>query len=88
MDGSGYPSRLKGDEIPEQSRIITIADVFEALTGKRPYRASVAPGKAFAILRKMPLDHLIVDVLENHYAERREFKNPKWVLSFKMNEVD
>ncbi len=38
IDGSGYPFRLQGDEIPLQSRIIAIADVFEALTADRSYR--------------------------------------------------
>jgi len=37
-DGSGYPSSLEGDEIPLQSRILAVADVFEALTADRPYR--------------------------------------------------
>ncbi len=37
-DGSGYPSGLKGDEIPLAARIVAIADVFEALTSVRPYK--------------------------------------------------
>jgi len=37
-DGSGYPSGLKGEEIPAIARIIAIADVFDALTSKRPYK--------------------------------------------------
>lgn len=37
-DGSGYPKRLKGDEIPLSGRIVSIADVFDALTSKRPYK--------------------------------------------------
>lgn len=37
-DGSGYPDGLVGDAIPESARIVTVADVFDALTMKRPYK--------------------------------------------------
>ena len=37
-DGSGYPNQLVGKEIPESARIVAIADVFDALTSKRPYK--------------------------------------------------
>ena len=38
MDGKGYPSGLKGDEIPEVARIIAVADTFDAMYSTRPYR--------------------------------------------------
>lgn len=38
LDGSGYPEGLSGDEIPFESRILCLADVFDAMTSKRPYR--------------------------------------------------
>lgn len=41
LDGSGYPRGLKGDEIILEARIITVADVVEAITSHRPYRASL-----------------------------------------------
>jgi diguanylate cyclase (GGDEF)-like protein len=46
-DGTGYPDRLAGEDIPLQSRIILAADAFEAMTSDRPYRK--APGRDFAI---------------------------------------
>ena len=47
IDGCGYPDGLAGQDIPLQSRIIHVADAFEAMTSDRPYRAG--PGRQFAI---------------------------------------
>jgi diguanylate cyclase (GGDEF)-like protein/putative nucleotidyltransferase with HDIG domain len=47
-DGGGYPARLRGDRIPLESRIIAVADAFEAMTGERPYRAQLTPEEALA----------------------------------------
>ena len=44
VDGSGYPDGLRGDEIPLESRIILVADAFEAMTADRPYRSAL-PGR-------------------------------------------
>lgn len=54
LDGSGYPRRLKGPQITLQSRIIAIADIFEALTAKdRPYRKAMDTSKALEIMNEM-----------------------------------
>jgi len=45
VDGRGYPDRLMGEEIPLESRIILVADAFEAMTSDRPYRKG-CPGEA------------------------------------------
>ncbi|MDH3514200.1 MAG: GAF domain-containing protein [Gammaproteobacteria bacterium] len=51
LDGSGYPRRLAADKIPVQSRIMTIADIYDALTaGDRPYKTRVPEEKALDIL--------------------------------------
>jgi diguanylate cyclase (GGDEF)-like protein len=47
FDGSGYPASLAGQDIPIESRIILVADAFEAMTSDRPYRK--APGVEFAV---------------------------------------
>jgi len=51
-DGSGYPDGLKGEEIPLNARIFAIADVFDALTSKRPYKESWAVHDAIAALER------------------------------------
>ncbi|MGH7677201.1 MAG: GAF and HD-GYP domain-containing protein [Gemmatimonadaceae bacterium] len=52
LDGSGYPQGLKGDQIPVQTRIMTIADIFDALTAAdRPYKRAVSADKALDIIR-------------------------------------
>lgn len=53
FDGGGYPSGLGRDAIPLEARIVTIADVFDALTTDRPYRAKFEIGKALEIMRIM-----------------------------------
>jgi polar amino acid transport system substrate-binding protein len=45
-DGTGYPDRLHGDAIPLESRIIAVADTFDAMTSDRPYRAAIPAGAA------------------------------------------
>ena len=50
-DGSGYPDGLKGDGIPVCSRIVAIADVYDALTSERPYRRKLARAEAVQIMR-------------------------------------
>ncbi|MHB9030379.1 MAG: HD domain-containing phosphohydrolase [Candidatus Latescibacterota bacterium] len=53
LDGSGYPAGLKGDEISLQSRMITIADIYEALVAKdRPYKPPLPVETALRILRE------------------------------------
>ncbi|ABI72349.1 two-component system response regulator [Shewanella frigidimarina] len=49
-DGSGYPHGLKGEDIPIEGRIVAIADVFDALTSKRPYKEAWTVDKAMAFL--------------------------------------
>jgi putative two-component system response regulator len=51
LDGSGYPDRLRGDEVPLLAQIIGIADVYDALTTPRPYQETLTPKQAMRILR-------------------------------------
>lgn len=67
LDGSGYPNRLVADQIPLEVRIMTIADIYDALTARdRPYKKPMPPEKALDILSKMAeegkLDRQLVDI--------------------------
>lgn len=50
LDGSGYPDRLAGDDIPFLVRIATVADIFDAITSTRSYRVGMALDRAISIL--------------------------------------
>ncbi len=58
MDGTGYPDGLKGDEIPYPSRIIAVADVFDALITDRPYRKAMKLDKAIEEIKRISGSHL------------------------------
>ncbi|HVC83529.1 MAG TPA: HD domain-containing phosphohydrolase [Chloroflexota bacterium] len=52
LDGTGYPYHLSGDDIPVQARMMTIADIFDALAAQdRPYKPAIPVPRALAILR-------------------------------------
>ncbi len=53
LDGKGYPHGLRADQIALETRIITTADIFDALTAERPYRAAMPASKALAIMSEM-----------------------------------
>jgi HD-GYP domain-containing protein (c-di-GMP phosphodiesterase class II) len=75
FDGGGYPDGLVGEEIPLESRVILVADAFEAMTSDRPYRQ--APGQSFAILELgrhagTQFDPLVVEALTRVLARAGE----------------
>ena len=51
FDGTGYPDGLRGEEIPQGARIISIADAFESMTSDRPYRKALPLEEAMAEMR-------------------------------------
>ncbi len=63
IDGSGYPKGLKGEDISVFSRIIAIADVYNALTSKRPYRDKKTPFEAIKVLEEQYMDKLDPGIL-------------------------
>jgi putative nucleotidyltransferase with HDIG domain len=66
-DGTGYPSGLKGLEIPIGARILSVVDCYDALTSDRPYRAAMSDDEALAIIRARRgtmYDPVVVDTFE------------------------
>jgi putative nucleotidyltransferase with HDIG domain len=50
LDGLGYPWRVGGEQLDGPARVLAVADIYEALTADRPYRAGMAPAQALAIM--------------------------------------
>jgi len=62
-DGSGYPNGLAGEAIPLEARIITIADVFDALTTERPYKKAWSVEDAMAVLEQDAGSHFDAELV-------------------------
>jgi putative two-component system response regulator len=65
-DGSGYPFRLAGEQIPIEGRIVAVADVFDALGSARPYKAALPPDRCLEIMaqeRGRHFDPAVFDAL-------------------------
>lgn len=63
-DGKGYPSGLAAEDIPLEARIVSVADIYDALTTERPYRRAYTPERALEMLISMRgnvLDPVLVD---------------------------
>ena len=80
LDGHGYPDQIGGGDIPIESRIIFVADSFEAMTSDRPYRK--APGRQFAIneLRRCAgtqFDPKVVEALCQRLGEFADHAEPE-----------
>ncbi|MCD6449670.1 MAG: HD-GYP domain-containing protein [Thermotogaceae bacterium] len=72
MDGKGYPEGLRGNEIPLESRIIAVADIYDALTTDRPYRKALTPTEAIELMKNLAgkaVDSKIFSVFVNALKE-------------------
>jgi len=77
MDGTGYPQGLQGGDIPIEARIIAVADVFDALTSRRPYKEPWTNDESFEALRLLAgkkLDHECVEALIANSTEVEEIQ--------------
>jgi putative nucleotidyltransferase with HDIG domain len=65
LDGSGYPKKLKGDEISKYGRMIAIIDSYDAMTSERPYKKSIHPINAFKTLIAEAPEYYDEELVEN-----------------------
>jgi len=75
FDGSGYPYKLRGEEIPLVARIVAIADVFDALTSERVYKKAYTFDKALEIIDESSghhFDPVVVQAFNNEIDEIRK----------------
>jgi putative two-component system response regulator len=68
LDGRGFPDGLRGERIPIEARIVAVADAFDAMTTRRPYRESRPPADALAELRRVAGSQLDPEAVEAFVA--------------------
>lgn len=76
-DGTGYPQKLKGEDIPLEGRIVAIADVYDALSSKRPYKDPFPEEKVLAIMKESRGNHFdprLLDLFLASIDEARQIK--------------
>jgi HD-GYP domain-containing protein (c-di-GMP phosphodiesterase class II) len=77
LNGTGYPYKLQSDEIPVQAKIMTICDIFDALSASdRPYKKAVASDRALGILEMSVKDHELDPELFRLFREAEIFQLP------------
>lgn len=75
LDDSGYPRHVKAENIPLQTRIMTVADIYEALVAKtRPYKKSMEPVKSLAVLEKEANSGRLDKELVRIFIEKRVYE--------------
>jgi putative nucleotidyltransferase with HDIG domain len=80
LDGTGYPNGLKGDELPIETRILAVCDVYDALVSDRVYRSAWSPERALALLQEEAgtgYDPAVVQALERLVTPTED--GPSWV---------
>jgi len=70
IDGKGYPNRLKGNDIPLIARVVAIADIYDALVSKRPYKEAWSSEDAFAYLEKQAGTQLDLECVHAFFAQK------------------
>jgi HD-GYP domain-containing protein (c-di-GMP phosphodiesterase class II) len=75
MNGKGYPAGLKGGDIPLEARIVAVADVFDALTSRRPYKDAWTNDEAFAALQRLAGETLDAECVDALVRRREEVEH-------------
>lgn len=68
-DGTGYPRKLKGTNIHEYARIVTIADVYDALTSDRAYRPALLQHEAYELMMASAGTHFDIELLQKFFEK-------------------
>jgi putative two-component system response regulator len=71
-DGTGYPAGLNGEEIPIEGRITAVADVFDALSSRRPYKSAMPFDKCFQIIAEKRGTHFDPEVVDAFLARKAD----------------
>lgn len=74
FDGRGYPLGIKGEDIPISARLMSIADVYDALISERVYKNSIEHKKAVAIMKKGRNTHFDPNILDAFLELEKEFE--------------
>jgi len=74
VNGGGYPEGRSGADIPLEARIVAVADVFDALTSRRPYKEAWDNDRAFDTLRSMTGEQLDRDCVDALLSQREEIE--------------
>ena len=91
MDGTGYPNKLKGNQMSIPARMIAIADIFEALTaGDRPYKKGMTLSQALKILGRMKLEQHIDPDLFDVFIDKKIYLKyaKKHLLEEQIDEIN
>ena len=79
-DGSGYPNKLKGDEIPLFSRIVAVADVYDAISNDRVYKRKLSPDKVYRQIAQLGTSHFDPDIMEKFVSHLALYPNGSGVI--------
>lgn len=89
-DGTGYPDRLKGEEIPLGARILSVVDTLDALATDRQYRKALPLDEAIGIILQeagKAFDPKVVEVLARRYRELEQMARARSVESLKLAKI-
>jgi len=98
IDGTGYPFKIKGDKLSKYCRMMSICDIFDALTANRCYKEGFSRGKAFSILRSLSegnhhldselVEHFIKAIGSYPIGSLVQLKSNRVAIVERRNEVD
>ena len=81
LNGGGYPRKVHAEAIPIQSRMMTVSDIFDALSASdRPYKRAVPPAKALDILKLEVKDGMLDPLLVDLFIEAKVYEKSQGMV--------